>query len=186
MSGWAWPGASWPHDVVTREGGDLLERRSATFDPSGTYRYTLVREWGDQPKLVWLMLNPSTADHEVNDPTVVRCRLRAMRAGYGGIVVVNLFALRATDPRELQVHPSPVGPLNDDAITGSLLGGVGGLVVAWGAQPNIAARARDVLLRVEKLARQPLCLGTTKAGHPRHPLMVGYAQQLVPYAPPPA
>jgi hypothetical protein len=89
-------------------------------------------------------------------------------------LVVNLYALRATDPRELRGHPDPVGPDNDLMIA-SLLSAdepVGPVVCAWGAHPGTAGRAGRVLGLLRNRQIRPLCLGTTKGGHPRHPLYV--------------
>lgn len=138
--------------------------RTAEIDPTGKYRYRLTREWDDsKPSVLWIMLNPSTADALVDDPTIRRCIGFARSWGYGGIVACNLFALRATDPRELKTHPDPVGPDNDRfldieyAITARA-------IAAWGIHGG--ERAKDVLKRLHHLQ----CLGITKHGHPKHPL----------------
>jgi len=83
--------------------------RSAVLSDCGTYRYSLTRRWSPGPLLGWVMLNPSRADALVDDPTIRRCVGFARRWGFAGIVVRNLYALRATDPRELSRHPAPVG-----------------------------------------------------------------------------
>lgn len=94
-----------------------LEREVATtagISECGTYRYWLCREWSPGlDSLVWLMLNPSTADATQDDPTIRRCMGFARRWGYGGITVVNLYAYRATNPRDLLTAADPVGPEND-------------------------------------------------------------------------
>ena len=82
------------------------------------YRYLLTRRWGTVPAMVWIMLNPSTADAFAEDPTIRRCLIFAHREGCGGLTVVNLFALRSTDPKALTRHPDPVGPANDTFIRG--------------------------------------------------------------------
>lgn len=142
----------------------------ATID--GDYRYRLWREVDPRCKgrVVFVMLNPSTADGSTDDPTIRRCMGFAGRGGFGELVVVNLYALRATNPREILTAEAPVGPLNDDAICAE--SAVGDLVVAaWGApfHDRIAERARHV----EQLLARTVdlhALGTTKHGHPRHPL----------------
>src|SRR3954469_17706712 len=89
----------------------------ARFSADGLYRYALWRVWdADRGLCNFLMLNPSTADETVNDPTVARCARRARSWGYGGLVVTNLFAFRATDPSGLRAAPDPVGPEDDAAI----------------------------------------------------------------------
>jgi len=159
----------------------LLLDRSAVISPCGRYRYRLTRTLpGSTPGLAFVMLNPSTADAEVDDPTIRRCINFA--AGTGGIVVVNLFALRATDPRELREHGSEaVGPENRfylaRVLTDSLAGGAQ-VVCAWGAH----AQALSVGYLFELHARERgaclWCLGRTKSGAPRHPLYVRRNQPL--------
>lgn len=143
--------------------------KDAVLSADGRYRYRLIRRWDySLPRLGWLMLNPSTADATVDDPTIRRCVDFAERWGYGGIVVRNLFALRATDPAELLAYPGDaVGPANL-----AHLQQIGReiTVAAWGANKAVAA----AWPRVESAFRGvPLvCLGTTKTGAPRHPLYV--------------
>jgi len=87
---------------------------SANFSVDRLYRYSLLRVW--QPagsRLVWVMLNPSTADEERNDATIRRCTGFALNLGYGGIEVYNLFAFCATHPAALIGLPDPVGRNND-------------------------------------------------------------------------
>lgn len=152
---------------------------SAVLSDCGTYRYELRRVWDPRlPLAVWIMLNPSVADASQDDPTIRRCVAFAKVWGYGGIIVVNLFALRATDPRELASHPDPVGPDNDKHIVQAATRD-GVVVCAWGAHKLTTRRADRVLavLRAEEIT--PRCLGTTKAGHPRHPLYVPASTPLV-------
>jgi len=92
-------------------------KTSATFSDCRTYRYSLTRRWGDGEIQTWLMLNPSTADEVKNDPTVERCQRRAQQSGFGALEVVNIFALRSTDPSALYVDGiDPIGPDNDQYI----------------------------------------------------------------------
>jgi hypothetical protein len=151
---------------------------SATFDDSKTYRYRLSRRWGNEPAATFIMLNPSTADAFQDDPTVRRCISFAKREGCGGLVVLNLFALRATNPAELLTHEDPVGPWNDAAFGG--IERAGPVVAAWGVPP---IRGRDIIVAVE-LERQGLdvqCLGRTQGGFPRHPLRLAAATPLQPW-----
>jgi hypothetical protein len=157
------------------------------FSEDRAYRYWLRRTWdADLQSIAFLMLNPSTADEQKNDPTVERCQRRAKTLGYGSFVVVNLFALRSTDPAALYSHPSPVSEAkhkrrNDDAILRAQWQ-CEALVCAWGAHGKFAKRAAEVLdLFSEGDRREFLCLGKTKDGHPRHPLYVPYSQSLVPF-----
>lgn len=150
----------------------------ATFSADRQYRYWLERSWGDSTRLGFLMLNPSTADEVKNDPTVERCQRRAIALGYGGFVVVNIFALRSTDPKGLYKHASPIsepGDLkrNDRAIMQAVKI-CGKLVAGWGVHGEYESRYRDVcrMLRGFDL----WCLGKTKDGHPKHPLYIPYSK----------
>lgn len=137
----------------------------------GPYRYTLWRTWANhqQPAIcAWVMLNPSTADASDDDPTIRRCIGYSRRWGYDGLVVRNLFALRATDPRELHAAADPVGPANDHWLT--RWDRVARLVVAWGTgrHPRIADRWRHAAALLAP--HRPVCLRTARDGQPVHPL----------------
>src|SRR5262249_33972176 len=119
---------------------------------------------------------PSTADAARDDPTIRRCIGLARRWGHGGIVVVNLFAWRATDPAELARAADPVGPANDQALRRRARGLR--LIAAWGCPGSLLGRA-DAVLRLLR-GRRLECLGGTAAGQPRHPLYV--AGDVVPVA----
>lgn len=142
---------------------------SAVLSDDGAYRYELARTWGDGPPAGFIMLNPSTADADVDDPTIRRCIGFARRLNCDGLLVANLFGLRATDPRELAEHPDPVGHLNDAHI-GRLIVEADVVIVAWGAHPNTSRRVAAVVELAEAAGRVLHCLGKTKAGSPRHPL----------------
>lgn len=152
---------------------------TADFSADGVYRWSLSRRWSDpMPHLMpvldlWIMLNPSTADAEKDDRTIGRCVDFSRRWGADGLRVVNLFALRSTDPAALLTHPDPVGPKNDQMIALMVRAtrGPGGRVMcAWGAHPMAAGRARD--LHLAGLLAGAMCLGTTASGAPRHPLYI--------------
>jgi hypothetical protein len=151
--------------------------KGALLSPDRIYRYSLWRKWdADLQPLHFIMLNPSTADAEVDDPTIRRCMGFARREGYGGIRVLNLYALRATDPRQLREYAGdPVGPNNDiHLLNFAINAAVDGdpIVAAWGtnASPVRVAEVLQILHAVADL--RILSLGTTIHGHPRHPLYV--------------
>ncbi len=150
----------------------LGQESNATFSECGRYRYTLTRTWGDPaPAVLFVMLNPSTADADVDDPTIRRCIGFARRWGYDTLHVGNLFAYRATDPRLLGKIDAPVGPDNDDWLE-QLAAQSRIVVCAWGADPAAERRGTEVAEQLRRL-RSPLwALGLTKDGHPRHPLYV--------------
>jgi hypothetical protein len=174
-----------PDLVVDRHTGLFGENATATFSADRVYRYALTRRWQDDlPVAVFVMLNPSTADAFMLDPTIRRCIVFARSWSCGGLVVVNLFALRATDPAALRGHSDPVGPDNDWAIAEHLSDAdqpVGPVICAWGAHPMASARAARVEGLVRGYMKELLCLGRTKQGHPRHPLYVPGATATEPY-----
>jgi len=154
----------------------IVPAGSAVFSLDRVHRYALAREWdAARPPAVFVMLNPSTADAFIMDPTVTRCRGFAITWGCGGLLVLNAFALRSTDPRRLRTHPDPVGVDNDRVISAVLdAGEVGPVTVAWGSDPTLlrSGRAGQLLTLLREHGLHPQCLGMTKDGHPRHPLYV--------------
>lgn len=143
----------------------------ATFSPDRAHRYSLWRVWRPSAgRVLWVMLNPSTADEVVLDPTIRRCVDFAKRWGYGGIEVVNLFALRSTDPAALYDHADPIGPENDRHIV-EAAGRAKRVIGAWGVHG--AHRGRAPAVEALLAGTGPLeCLGTNRDGSPRHPLYV--------------
>lgn len=153
----------------------------ATADVRGDYRYVLTRTWDSAAEpVVFVMLNPSTADATVDDRTVRRCIWFAKREGFGGIIVVNLYAYRATNPRVMFAAEDPVGPANDAIIAEHTRGRT--VIAAWSyhAEP---ARTEQVLELLSEAAAV-FVLGLTKHGHPRHPLYVRGEAPLAPWPQP--
>jgi hypothetical protein len=157
-------------ETVRDEHTDLWESASAIFNQERTHRYVLTRRWADAAPAVFIMLNPSTADAFQADPTVRRCLSFAKREGAGGLTVLNLFALRSTDPAALRTHSDPIGPLNDVFIR-TYTDHAELVIAAWGVHGQLNDRDQDV---VEMLhgPTNLLCLGVTKDGLPKHPLYV--------------
>jgi hypothetical protein len=155
----------------------------ARFSPCGRYRYSLTRTWGNGPPALFVMLNPSTATADIDDPTIRKCIGFAKRWGHGGIEVVNLFAIRSTDPAGVLAVDDPVGPDNDGVIGGAMLHSAV-TIFAWGAHATGLLRKvgpkRINVVRVTAALQQvkPLCLGTSNDGSPRHPLMLPYSTPL--------
>jgi hypothetical protein len=161
------------------------ELSTALISSCGSYRYRLDRVWNaSRVGAVWILLNPSTATADVDDPTIRRVRSFSIREGCGSLTVLNLFGLRATDPRALRQHPDPVGPDNDQVIREELRGCLGVVVCAWGVHGTLHGRDRQILALLHGLGVTPLCLGTTKAGQPRHPLYVPSSTPSVEYQAP--
>jgi hypothetical protein len=140
----------------------------AVFSPDRVYRYTLTRTWDSGPTVAFIGLNPSTADETVDDPTIRRCIGFAKRWGYGTLVMLNLFAFRATDPRVMRAAGDPIGPENNAYIQ-AVAAEAGDVVAAWGVHGSYLGRDRAVR---DLLFWRPSALGLTKDGHPRHPLYV--------------
>lgn len=169
----------------------LFERSGADFSVCGRYRYRLFRHWADHlMPLVFVMLNPSIATAEKDDPTVARCATRAHRLGFGGLVVVNIFAWVSTDPTALLDVADPVGPENDAAIIRAVHDSTS-VVLAWGKHGGLKNRQADVLRLLERRGAalsemrseraDLLCLGVNDDGSPQHPLYIGYDVPLRPY-----
>ena len=146
----------------------------AKFSEDRVYRYTLERRWNDGDRVVFLMANPSTADETQDDPTIRRCIGFAKLWGYGALTIVNLYALRSTDPRELRKRSEPIGFDNVYWIRG-VCAKAKEVILAWGCSqhfPEYGVRhIRHVLEEIP--AKTPVSfLGFRKDGHPRHPLML--------------
>lgn len=154
----------------------VYTERAAVLSPCGTYRYTLTRVW-DQfaPCVLWVMLNPSRADHTEDDATIRKCVGFARRWGSAGsIEVVNLYAFRATDPRDLERAGRPIGPENDAHIR-EAIACADAIVCAWGAhEPKDSLRPSALRRLMSDAGRSADCLGRAKNGQPRHPLMLSY------------
>lgn len=144
----------------------------AEISECGLYRYHLYRAWDwSLPVVAFVMLNPSTADASEPDPTMTRCKNFAKDWGFGGFVIVNLFALRSTDPDALKAAADPVGPRNDASIR-ETLASVQMVVLGWGAHSMIEKRVEAVMAIVRDSGKVPHYLKLTKDGHPGHPLFL--------------
>lgn len=165
-------------DITTETDGPFSR---AVFSKDKIYRYYLSRKTGlpGAKKLIWLMLNPSTADAFKMDPTVTRCFNRTRWRCVNEMIILNLFAMRSPYPQDLYHIDDPIGPLNDQIITQTLEENDIELVCAWGSHKIAAERARELGNRFKHIPTY--CLGTTKDGSPVHPLHIAYAQNLIPF-----
>jgi hypothetical protein len=159
--------------------------RDATISPCSKYRYDLIRIWDRAiPPVVFCMLNPSTADANIDDPTIRRCIGFGRLWNAGGVAVVNLYAYRATNPRDLLTEAvDPTGPYNDGFII-RWAEQAGRVVCAWGAYKPAASCARGERISRPCRVRVALCICSGKAGiklealhvngdgSPKHPLYV--------------
>ena len=144
------------------------------------YRYWLEIIWDEKtPRMGLIMLNPSKADHRISDPTALRAIAFAKREGFGGVVIANLYAYRATNPKDLPLGlPEAEGPANLPTL-GAMPDRCAKLVVAWGATEHGSAPRRAFLDRMKFV--ELWCLGVTKFGEPRHPLYLKSDAPLVRY-----
>jgi hypothetical protein len=166
------------------------EERGATLSLCGRYRYSLWRRWDfERPAVLFVMLNPSTADAEVDDPTIRRCIGFARGWGAGGLRVCNLYAWRATDPSQLACVLAPVGEQTgienrNDAAIAAAASDAGRIVAAWGASSGpLVTRPSSVLEILARHGRVDVeALALTFSGAPRHPLYVRADVEPVVYA----
>lgn len=193
---------------VAKRADDKYVESGATISKCGKYRYTLWREWrgagldknwqwlgGKDPSgerygfpknCVFVMLNPSTADGEQDDPTIRRCVGFAKAWGFDRLVVVNLFAFRATEPKTLLAlkhDDDPVGTENQERIR-KIIQDAGLIVCAWGAHGGHMGQDETLLgwLAQDNIYDAPIrALGLTKEGHPKHPLYVPAKAALIPF-----
>ena len=160
--------------------------RGADVSECGQFRYLLWRSWGPGRRLLFIMLNPSTADADQDDPTIRKCMGFARRLKFDGIEVVNLFAFRATDPRDLACAGHPEGPANNEAIASAgqrCIDTNSTTVCAWGANARQFPRRTERVRTSLALAGVRLrALRLLKDGTPEHPLMLPYSCSLVPLA----
>lgn len=161
---------------------------SAIISDCGAYRYTLTRKThtlADRKPCLFIMLNPSTADAQKDDPTIRKCLHYARREGCTDLTVVNLYALRATHPEDLRDHGNPSGPENQAHILEQIKAHRLGLVIlAWGSHKFINPKYVDaILFQLFRANVTPKCLAINQDGNPRHPLYVPKDQKLIDYDP---
>lgn len=166
-------------DLETRTGDDMYMRRTAIFSKCGHYRYALGRMWTPiadhdiRKVLVVVGLNPSTANESEDDPTIRRCMDYARRWGHHGLTMLNLFAYRATDPRQLLTQLANGGDIiGGDAQEAALRVFTENrrVLCAWGVHGHIADRSDHVTKKLRELGCELVHLGLTKGGLPKHPL----------------
>lgn len=153
--------------------------RDAVISVCGKYRYLLRRVWNeDRMRALFVMLNPSTADAEVDDATIRSCIRLCRSWDYGSLEVVNLFGWRATDPRELVDADEPIGQDND-RVAAAAIERCDVTICAWGAHKMAESRADKMRNLITSRRPAAFCLGTTKSGAPKHPLYIKTGTPLV-------
>ena len=142
----------------------------ADFSSCGNYRYALRRQWMlGKGSVLWVLLNPSTATAELDDPTIRRCIGFAQGWGYQGMTLANVFALRSTNPKALRTHPYPEGPNNQEWLSRLSSEGHDLVIAAWGHHGAYLESGNRATLILNRQA-DVMCLGTTDNEQPRHPL----------------
>ncbi len=152
------------------------------FSPDRVYRYVWVKqvlEDNNHPCL-FIMLNPSTADEYGPDPTIRRCIRFAQKWNRGVLVVLNLFALRSTDPQNLKRVTDPVGPRNDLLIH-ALTQQVQHAICAWGNHGSLNGRSAQVMTSLQSSCVLLSHLGLNDSGEPKHPLYLPNSRELSPF-----
>lgn len=157
-----------------------MVERTAVLSHCGKYRYRLGRRWAEGKTLLYVMLNPSTADADTDDATIRRCVKFAQAHDYAALEVVNLYAYRATDPRDLKRAGYPVGPENDRHIAEAVWS-TSAVCLAWGSNVAGLERPQIVLPMLRKLGAHLHCLRITRSGYPQHPLMLPSSCRLIPF-----
>lgn len=142
-------------------------RCSADLSLCRQYRYDLWRRWTEAPYDICMFvgLNPSTADEREDDPTIRKCVTYAKRWGYGALCMANLFAVRATQPKDMMAAKDPIGPENDRKLE-ALSRCAGIIIAAWGNDGKWMSRDKQVMAILPGLH----CLKQNNDGSPAHPL----------------
>lgn len=152
---------------------------TAMFSECGKYRYTLSRRWlTGEGTVLFVLLNPSTADQVRNDPTVERCERRARRMGFNEMIVANLFAFRSTKPKYMLAAEDPVGPENDKAIVDAAWASHK-IVCGWGEHGRHLGRSEAVRKLLSSF--ELTALKVNESGEPCHPLSLTYELEPVKY-----
>ena len=153
----------------------------AIYSDCERYRYSLSRIWdSNRQNVLFVMLNPSTADEFKNDPTVERCERRARMLNFGAFCVCNIFAWRETNPHNLIKISNPIGKDNNLHILRATLSAK--LVIcAWGVHGKHLNRDKEVTKLLLDNNTKLYHLGLTKENHPKHPLYIPYSQEIIPW-----
>ena len=154
--------------------------RTAILSPCGRFRQRLRIRWADGRVLLVIGLNPSRANEERTDASTVKVEGLAKREGFGAFEWANLYPFIATDPADLRAAGYPLGD-DADLHLRQAIAVADAVAVAWGANAHGLARPAEVLSLLRQAGARPLCWGTTKQGHPRHPLYLSGATALRPF-----
>ena len=157
-------------------------KKDAMIDATQQYRYTLLREWdSNAPRVAFVMLNPSTADAEIDDNTINRCINFARSWEYGSIEIVNLFGYRSKNFDYIKGVSNPIGNENNEFII-TVVNRASIVVAAWGDNGTYLSRDLEVIALISEV-KDVYCLGITSKGNPRHPLYLDSSTMLEVYEP---
>ena len=163
--------------MITRNNLEGGVSSTAVYSDCEHYRYSLKRVWEPKKqKIIFILLNPSTATELRNDPTVERCERRARELGFGSFLVCNIFAWRDTNPKKMKLAIDPIGEHNNKAILEGCHW-ANRLICAWGAHGSHLNRSDEVLAIMKEIPKTLYHLGLTKHGLPKHPLYISYKQK---------
>jgi hypothetical protein len=159
---------------------DLFDLKGALLSECCNHRYSLYRIWDiEKPYILFIMLNPSTADHFNDDPTIRRCINFAKDWGYGGLFVGNLFSYRATNPNELkELTDDKIIGIDNDVQLAAMASKCEKVVFAWG---DIDKRFTYREAKVISMFKGSFCIALSKSNHPRHPLYLRSDTRLIPF-----
>lgn len=164
----------------------LYIQSNASLSLCEAFRYRLERIWGQNSEciLTFVMLNPSTADAERDDPTIRRCVAFAKREGYHGITIINLFSLRTKDPKVLKHGHTKNGIMQSHYVSTAMRRAYDrglGVVCAWGVHGGLQDADKQFVAYAKLIGVPLTCLGETKNGHPKHPLYLHRDTEFKPY-----
>ena len=155
----------------------FFDTKGAYFSDDKMYRYSLYRWWNRlYPQIMFIGLNPSTADEFNDDPTIKRCISFAKKWGCGGLLMMNLFAFRATEPKVMKISENPIGSENNYWLK-QMSKKACTVVAAWGNHGSLRNRDKEIIEMIPDL----YCLGLTKQGQPKHPLFLNKDTELIKY-----
>lgn len=155
--------------------------RSAWFSEDGAYRWALTRVWKPGPIAISAGLNPSTANALQDDPTIHTESVQFDMLGFGGLLKLNVFGFKATEPKDMKKAPDPVGRDNDAIFEMFLCQRPSLFVATWGMHGRYLDRDLKVLAMLARHRVTPMCFAITMSGMPRHPLYLPHGTKLIPY-----
>lgn len=147
------------------------ERGYAVFSFDKKYRYILGRKWSNKGKCLFILLNPSTADAFKLDPTITRAYNLSKKLGLGELIILNIFAIRGSNPEIIKKVSDPIGPLNNYYIK-KYVKKSDLIILGWGNHGKINNRSKEIIDIIKKVKKEIYVLDINKNGEPKHPLYI--------------